>query len=172
MRKDMSNLKRLRPWTIEDNPEKFWSKLGPKDENGCINWTGSLSELGYGMIVIWRFKRKAKSTVAHRLSWRLQRGIIPDGLKCCHHCDNRKCVNVDHLFLGTQADNIHDMMRKNRNGQLKGSENGRSKLTENEVLEIRQLYEDGFLWKDLGPAYGVSSGLIGHIVQRRNWKHI
>ena len=80
-----------------------------KDGNNCWNWTKGLTTRGYGKI-----KFAGKSTTAHRVSWLKYKGQIPDGLLVCHHCDNCKCVNPDHLFIGTAMDNNQDMMRKGR----------------------------------------------------------
>ncbi len=80
-----------------------------KKEECCWTWTGSLGKWGYG-----HFRVDSKTMLAHRVSWMLHNGEIPNGLFVCHHCDNPKCVNPEHLFLGTHQDNIDDMMSKGR----------------------------------------------------------
>lgn len=77
---------------------------------GCWNWTGKIKEGRYGTIKLDR----VREAYAHRVSWMLHRGDIPEGMCVCHHCDNTRCVNPDHLFIGTQPDNIGDMVSKNR----------------------------------------------------------
>lgn len=86
----------------------FWS-LVQKTE-GCWLWLGNLESGGYGRV--WRNRRRVK---AHRVAWELTNGPIPDGLFACHHCDNKKCVRPDHIFLGTPADNMQDWTRKGKN---------------------------------------------------------
>lgn len=110
---------------------------------------------------------------AHRVSWMLANGPIPAGMVVCHRCDNPPCVNPDHLFLGTQIDNMRDRSKKGRGNHRKGSRHGRAKLTEQDVRVIRSRYATGD-WKqsDLAAEYGVSQPLIGHIVRRVTWRHI
>ncbi|MGJ0510229.1 MAG: HNH endonuclease signature motif containing protein [Methylocystis sp.] len=93
------------------SPEvRFWEKVIRGD--GCWEWTAAKSVRGYGTFGL----RKGKMVPAHRMSWELTYGKIPDGLIVCHHCDNPECVRPDHLFLGTYSDNTQDMIRKGRGG--------------------------------------------------------
>ncbi len=85
--------------------------------NDCVLWDKSLSSTGYGNA--WR---NGKPLGAHRYTWEQQRGPIPDGLYVLHHCDNRACVNIDHLYVGTQSDNIRDAVRRGRHKSGPGSE--------------------------------------------------
>lgn len=88
---------------------RFFSKV-TKAANGCHEWAASVFKTGYGQFAV----SARKPETAHRMAWLLQRGEIPEGLQVLHKCDNRKCANVEHLFLGTQADNVADMMSKGR----------------------------------------------------------
>lgn len=87
-------------YKIEDYLERFWSKVGSPDKNGCLNWMGKTNWLGYGLIRKSRINGKVKNIAAHRLAWEIKNGKILNGLYCRHHCYNRKCVNVEHLYLG------------------------------------------------------------------------
>ena len=130
---------------------------------------------------------------AHRYSWELLVGPIPDGLILCHHCDTPLCVRPDHLFAGTHVDNIRDMFAKGRNGdptnktlvhgiawqarygnrrQGKGEQLWNAKLTADQVRQIRRRRADGETLKSLGIEYGVALSLIGRIAQRKAWKHV
>lgn len=91
---------------------RFWPKVNVLGETQCWNWMASIKPNGYGQI--GRGGRGAGVVYAHRASWELVNGKIPDGLQVLHHCDNRRCVNPSHLFLGTQKDNIRDMLSKGR----------------------------------------------------------
>lgn len=89
--------------------DKFWDHVDCQGEDECWCWTASRLPSGYGRV---RFEKK--STYAHRVAWILTHGPIPEGMVVCHHCDNPPCCNPKHLFVGTQADNVHDRDRKGR----------------------------------------------------------
>ncbi len=86
----------------------------PVPEAGCFVWLGCMSTSGYG-----RVRSDGKTQQAHRVAWQQTNGVIPEGMQVCHKCDTRCCVNPDHLFLGTNGDNIRDMVAKGRNWQSK-----------------------------------------------------
>lgn len=98
--------------------------------DNCVEFKGSRGTDGHG-----RTRCLGKMWYAHRLAWTLANGPIPDGMNVCHECDNPPCINVGHLFLGTHADNVADMVAKGRSAV--GSRHGRAKLTERDVLDIR-----------------------------------
>ena len=111
---------------------------------------------------------------AHRYAWELERGPIPPGIFVLHACDNPPCVRATHLFLGTNTDNIRDMHAKGRNTQsrpeMRGSKHFAAKLTEADVLEIRNLLAAGRTYRLIANAYGVNKSNIAHIARGRNWK--
>lgn len=129
---------------------------------GCWEWVGATISKGYGMI---------GRELAHRVSYQLFVGEIPSGLFVLHRCDNRSCVNPKHLFLGTNTDNMQDMLTKNRGNKAKGAAVCNAKLTEALVKEIRersQLVQH----KDIAKEYGVTASTIGRVRSRKTWKHI
>lgn len=136
-------------------------------ETGCIEWNGT-RRTGYG-----RFFVDGKWWSAHRFSWVIHNDSIPEGQLVLHHCDNKACVNIEHLFLGTQRDNVRDMMKKNRHKPLSGSANPNSKLNELEVKEIRNLYGLGKTsYAKLANKFSVSAKLIELIVKRDVWRSV
>lgn len=146
---------------------RFWMRVHRGDDPAaCWLWTGSTDSSGYG-----NFRVAQRATRTHRYSWELHRGPIPDGLQVLHHCDVRRCVNPDHLFLGTNDDNVADKVAKGRNVSFSGSRNGSARLTEDQVASIRQAYQPG-LAKVLARQYGVSDQTVLNIVHRRKWRSV
>lgn len=154
-------------WEFGDAPWRFWDSVH-KARNGCWNWMGAINTDGYGT-----FNFYGENKRAHRFSYELHRGPIPQGLFCCHHCDNRRCVNPAHLFLGTALDNIQDMHRKGRANPPRGARAAAAKLTEDDVREIRRRYAEGDVtYGQLATEYGVHYRTPQAIVLRRTWKHV
>ena len=145
-------------------PEKRLEQLSTTLPTGWVVWLGQVDKDGYGRVVYQR-----KVVRAHRLSYLLHIGEIPDGLFVLHTCDNPDCINPDHLFLGTPKDNMVDKMRKGRGADLRGEKNSRAKLSTQQVLEIRK---DKRAVGEVAKAYGVSHGLISGIKTKTRWSHI
>lgn len=150
--------------------ERFY-KWVHKTES-CWLWTGRTKSHGYAA-----FRINGRLWRAHRFAWTLASNQdIPAGMVICHRCDNPKCVNPEHLFLGTQADNIRDTVSKGRArgnsnpNPARGAAHGQSKLTANQVSEIRHAHENGALQVQLAAIYGVSQSTISDIVRRKKWK--
>lgn len=152
------------------NPEdRFWEKVDKHCQSGCWEWRGSiLAKSGYG-----QFRgggKGSKMWKAHRYSWFLHHGAAPDDLMVCHHCDNRKCVNPVHLFLGTQMENIADAIRKGRNAR--GETIGTSVLGREDVLIIRALCGVGASRADVARMIGVGWTTVEHITSGATWKSL
>lgn len=139
---------------------------------GCWNWTGRTKPNGYGMTTLTIGPKQLRHMHVHRLSWEVFRGVIPDGMCVCHHCDNRKCINPDHLFLGTHQDNMRDMKKKGRAHDRRGTKNHRAILDEDAVREIRRAPRYYGYIPELAERYGVAPATISEIVGRRCWEHI
>lgn len=144
--------------------ERFMSKI-IRNEDGCWNWSGSYrGENGYG-----GFWLAGKTLFAHRYSYSVFNGEIPDGMSVLHKCDNPRCVNPDHLFIGTIADNVHDMHSKGRAPCQKGSNNPMSKLNEEIVLDIASALSSGIRQVDVSRKFGVTIQTVNDIKQGRRW---
>lgn len=148
----------------------FWKNVtaGPTDE--CWEWQGYINDSGYGQI------RCGSGPLlrAHRVSYEIHKGKIGDGFHVCHACDNRRCVNPNHLWLGTDADNIADMDKKGRriNSPNYGDDHGMSKLTVQQVKDIRELANQGISYGEIGRRFGLSDVHAGRIAKRESWSHI
>jgi hypothetical protein len=152
--------------TIE---ERFWSRV-VKDV--CWVWTG-YRKAGYGQI--GRGGRGSRIILTHRLSWIFHFGPIPEGLKVLHKCDNPPCCNPDHLFLGTDKDNVRDKINKGRLkwGTTLGGANNKAKLTPEIVREIRRLHcPVSAPSRALAKRFAVSQHCIIQIINRRTWAHV
>ena len=143
---------------------RFEEKYIPEPNSGCWLWIANMYSNGYGQI-----KFNGRPRGAHRVSWQLHRGDIPEGLCVCHRCDNRACVNPDHLFLGTYADNVADQIAKGRLNPPRGERQGNSKLTANDVLAIRA---DPRTCREIAEDYGISNPHVSDIKNMKRWKHV
>lgn len=146
--------------------ERFWKKVDKtSNPNGCWEWT-AFKNKGYGRFIMPNLKKVFN---ANRIAYEIAFGAIPSGMFVCHRCDNPGCVNPNHLWLGTNKDNVDDKVSKNRQQKLKGSQHGRAKLLEQDVLDIRASSETGAA---LSRKYNVSDTVIYNIRNRKTWQHI
>lgn len=146
--------------------ERFWEKVNKTDS--CWLWTAGLSAGRYGN---FSTPEHPKGMKAHRYSWELHNGEIPEGMNVLHKCDVTICVRPDHLFLGTQQNNVDDCEAKGRGVHYKGSMNGRAILTEEQVEEIKSRFEGK--WgenRKLAAEFGISEVQISAIKKGRAWK--
>jgi hypothetical protein len=156
----------MSPYPLLALEDRFWGKVDHSGD-GCWVWRAGRNRRGYGT-----FRLKSGSALAHRVAFELEHGPIPPGMHVCHHCDNPPCVNPAHLFLGTDADNVADMMAKGRKRTVvpTGESHPSAKLTWAKVAEIRRLYAaGGHSQRDLGRQFGVGLCAIQGVVTRKTW---
>jgi len=151
----------------------FWERVSAGADDACWDWIGGKKPPGYGTLLIGG--RGGKLYLAHRVSYTLAFGSIPKGegfhgTVVRHSCDNVSCVNPKHLFLGTQADNVKDSLVRNR--YSRGSNHPGAKLTENDVAEMRELMDWGFMQRVVAKAYGVSYMVCWNIRHGYKWRHV
>ena len=146
--------------------ERFWRFVRKRES--CWEWTGAKTGAGYGQL-----RTGGITENAHRIAWEIANNKpVPSGLFVCHHCDNRSCVRPEHLFVGTCKENAEDMMRKGRHVigiGPRGSEVAVSKLTTEDVLEIRRLCEARVSQPATAKKFGVSTTVINNIAHRKAW---
>lgn len=154
---------------------RFWARV--QKGEGCWLWTGAVSTNGYGAFGRWH----GDSSGAHRTAYELAFGEIPPGLFVCHRCDVKRCVRPDHLFLGTHADNMADRNAKGRQARgeksiphtlHRGQAHPNSKLTGEQVLEIRRLRSAGAAVLELASRFSVSKSLIHNVTRGPGWRHL
>lgn len=140
-------------------------------QNGCWEWTGGKNRQGYGQIGIGSRKSGGRKTArAHRVSYSEFIGEIPDGHDVCHSCDNPSCINPEHLFIGTESDNMRDMYSKNRH-PLPPERCATVKLTREKVMAAKELRrKSGLPYQRIAIMFGVGKKAILDAVKGVTWK--
>jgi hypothetical protein len=149
-----------KPYKRKPVEERFWAKVKKDTESGCLEWTGTLNELGYG-----RFKINGKLILAHRFSYELHKGPIADGMYCLHSCDNRRCCNPNHLSVGSHLENYHDMLNKNR-------QHYKNILNSEKVKNIKIRLQSGEFYKNIAKEFDMPSVTVYHIKTGKTWAHV
>lgn len=161
-----------------DDTMRFWSRVKKGAPEECWPWIGHIGRDGYGVFYVAKINGIAVLVIAHRYSMELHLGrkLIKPSKQLIgrelvlHKCDNPACVNPSHLFLGTQADNIRDRDRKQR--QSKGEHRYNHKLTENDVRKIRKLRSKGKTLAEIAGMFGLNNSTVDSIAKREWWKHV
>ena len=141
--------------------ERFEQKF--EKTEGCWEWHAGRNGNGYGAMYIGQ-----KKVFAHRLSYELYIGRIPDNLCVLHKCDNPGCVNPEHLFLGTRKDNMVDKVSKDR--QARGEKAGNVKLNSEKVVKVREMYSYGYLQQEIADSFGITNQTVSAICAKKTWK--
>lgn len=152
------------------NGVSFWDRVSSQmrlGENGCHEFTGNRDENGYG-----RIRRGDRLVRLHRAKWELCYGEIPPGMCVCHKCDNPPCINQNHLSLGSHQDNMKDRSAKGRCASATGSQNNSAKLTESDVVVIKQRIASGEACYAIARDYSVSGEAILRIKNGHSWRHV
>jgi hypothetical protein len=155
---------------IMTKTQTFWSRVDKKTVDECWEWLGGHWTKGYPC-----FSWNGHALRAHRVSYEIYSGHrIPKHLFACHSCDNPGCVNPHHIFIGTNSDNQIDAARKGRlrPPRVHGEQHPKARLTEEQVLAIRELNAKGIGYRKLSKIFPVHRVTIKDIVRRRTWRHI
>jgi len=165
----MATTHRIIPPLSKKDISRFWAKVDRREPDDCWEWQGYRDKVGYG-----RFRLKQQSYTTSRVAYAIAHGDVPADM-CVRHvvCDNPPCCNPDHLRLGSQAENIRDMMRRGRHAPVRGELSRQAKLSATDVATIRRRYAAGGVTQAiLATEFGVRSTMISQIVRGQAWSHI
>lgn len=158
---------------------QFEARIRWAPGDACWEWTGSRGKRGDGTPSYGTFSMKAngksRNVLAHRLAWMLAHGPIGSNVVVCHRCDNVACVRLEHLFVGTQAENLADMRAKGRghiNSFPRGTKHPSAKLSEVDVVSIRRLRAKGLTFAEIGERFDMHPSTVHDIVRGKTWAHV
>lgn len=157
------DLNHVRCARYESMQEAYEAQVIKSDD--CWGWNGSIDDFGYGLLTLRRVKMRA-----HRFSYEYQIGPIPEGIFVCHKCDHPACTNPSHLFLGTNQENIHDCVKKDRHAR--GERSGHSKITQEQAVLIKTLLAQGSRMINIVHEHNFTYSTVSGIKSGRSWKHI
>lgn len=161
----------MAPYLTDAFLGRLWSRIDVRGPDECHPWIGNVGPKGYGRIYLVSPRKKPSTRVAvTRVVWEISNGPIPDGMFVLHQCDNPPCCNINHLFLGSNQDNTADRQAKER--QARGERHADAKLTNDQVIIIREMLKDRQSYADLARRFGVSPTSIRDIGNRKTWRHI
>jgi len=152
-------IKSLCPKSEFDTIKKFWSKVNKNTDNGCWEWSGCKDRKGYG-----EFRIFGDNYQAHRIAYMLANGGIPSNISVCHKCDNPKCCNPDHLFAGTNRDNMIDLLLKGKKPD--------TKLNPQSVKSIREAFKNGVSRAELRQKYNISATCLNSLLRGEKWAYV
>jgi hypothetical protein len=152
--------------TLGEMWERFRSNVDARGREECWEWRGTKNGAGYGC-----FYTGGKVYMAHRMAYMIEIGDIEDDLLICHTCDNKSCVNPNHLWKGTRSENAQDCSSKDGQNK-KGERNGNSKLTKEDVVEIRRLKSEGYPNRYITNKFGIDRRHIPRLMSGKEWKHV
>ena len=141
--------------------ERFWAKVNKNTESGCWEWEASCNQYGYGQFS----DINGKTIKAHRYSYELNKGPIPEGMCILHSCDNRRCCNPNHLSVGSHLENYHDMLNKNR-------QHYKNILNSEKVKNIKIRLQSGEFYKNIAKEFDIPSVTVYHIKTGKTWAHV
>lgn len=166
LKSSCGNIKCLNPDHVITKQQWFNSLIKENTDTGCLEWQG-FKKGGYGYFYV-----NGREKAVHRMQYEKFKGLIPKGYNVCHSCDNPPCVNPDHLWVGTQQENIKDMISKGRDLKAIGPRNKNSKISSHQAREVKLLYSQGHTIKNIHLKLGLTYKTVQHICNGTTWKHV